>query len=705
MANALPAATFSALFNDVSKDPFLVAGNYDAFLSPFHISPGNANTPPESVRQLITAAANQHLPVALLLHVDGLLKPYFLPFRRELVVGATAHPATDNKIFAYEGELVGSQGYLVELLNQWFNLTPVVTVGTVDYIKGLLAADGNARSVGPFATGDANTIDIRTRSISAIPNKYASLFLSQPDGVPPRFYFDTILPLIETDGMAQTCLPLTKFCQVAITGTANGGESIIQVPTPTPPPKHLPLLTQAQGYLVHHIPAVGLATLAPNINLQPLVNTLVAGQQQRQQEHDLARLEKLQRDNTTVESWLGAENFQRLLRYCAVATEADLPPLWHALAKAPAKDRLGIFDGKVANEFLSLGATYEQFSPTLFLLTQIISLRWAMVNADALESGSLGNAFLFTDSDVEAAQGLHRQIDFIQQGGATPSLADAQTLLKMKINLPGPEESLRCILRMVAVYRAVLPVGHPLITFLRSHFQAMKAYDPGWQNYNTHVPALRSLKGVFHLQWISLRLTKYFSQHDRNVPIIHCPDPLEIIDHIQAQTQWEPNLTETFTTRYNLRSFLNLHSVPSIFAAQPTSTSTASVASSVTLPSMAASSTSTPTPPVARSNTSGGSGTGGSGTRMDNTHFNSALFGTYKTSSIKSRTLRQKIDRGDLPALPPSKVNSSKPMCLAWHTKAQCNSNCPCIGDHIPYTTEEYSPLVTWCRDHGYRQE
>ena len=40
-----------------------------------------------------------------------------------------------------------------------------------------------------------------------------------------------------------------------------------------------------------------------------------------------------------------------------------------------------------------------------------------MLNPDALESGSLGNAFLFMDLDVEMAQGVNRQIDFIQQGG------------------------------------------------------------------------------------------------------------------------------------------------------------------------------------------------------------------------------------------------------------------------------------------------
>ncbi len=77
------------------------------------------------------------------------------------------------------------------------------------------------------------------------------------------------------------------------------------------------------------------------------------------------------------------------------------------LAKAPSKDRLTIFEGKVANEFLALGAIYEQFTPSLFLLTQVMAMKWVMLNPAALESGLLGNAFLFTNSDVKTAQGIN----------------------------------------------------------------------------------------------------------------------------------------------------------------------------------------------------------------------------------------------------------------------------------------------------------
>lgn len=92
------------------------------------------------------------------------------------------------------------------------------------------------------------------------------------------------------------------------------------------------------------------------INLKLLLKTIVAGQQQRQQEQAHARADKLQKDNTSVVNRLGPENLHCLLKYCGVALEVDLPPVWPALAKANAKDHLGIFQGKVSNELLAMGA-------------------------------------------------------------------------------------------------------------------------------------------------------------------------------------------------------------------------------------------------------------------------------------------------------------------------------------------------------------
>ena len=109
MAHTLPAppvaTTFSTLFNDTSKDPFLVEGHYDSFLAPFNITvaAGGVNKMPKTVRNHLAAAANQPLLVAVLLLVDGRLRPYFLPFRRDQAMAG-----------CYEGELINSQGTLVQ---------------------------------------------------------------------------------------------------------------------------------------------------------------------------------------------------------------------------------------------------------------------------------------------------------------------------------------------------------------------------------------------------------------------------------------------------------------------------------------------------------------------------------------------------------------------------------------------------------------
>ncbi len=226
------------------------------------------------------------------------------------------------------------------------------------------------------------------------------------------------------------------------------------------------------------------------VNLQPLINTILAGQQQQQQEQAVACLNHELKEITTVTMWLSMENFAQLLIYSGVQEENELALLWTVLAKAPSKDQLGIFEGKVAKKFLALGAIYEQFAPSLFLLTQVTSLKWGMLNYYALETGSLGNAFLFTNSNAKTAQGINQQIDFIQHGGATPSYADAQLLLKAKINLPGPKDSLRCVLQMLVVFCAVLPHEHPLIAFHKEHYGYMEAYDLGWTTYPTHVTVL-----------------------------------------------------------------------------------------------------------------------------------------------------------------------------------------------------------------------
>ncbi len=69
-----------------------------------------------------------------------------------------------------------------------------------------------------------------------------------------------------------------------------------------------------------------------------------------------------------------------------------------------------ILQGKFSGELLSMDAVFlaEELTVNLNLVTHLTSLQWAMITPDSLETGCLGNDFLFTDSDVEERQRINK---------------------------------------------------------------------------------------------------------------------------------------------------------------------------------------------------------------------------------------------------------------------------------------------------------
>jgi hypothetical protein len=151
-------------------------------------------------------------------------------------------------------------------------------------------------------------------------------------GVPPQYYFDMILPVIEADGLAAACELLTCFCLAAITIPEKGQPPMVQVGAPRPMVRHVPLHKQAEAILSGFL--TGLRHIAaPEVNLQPLINMIMAGQEQRQHKQAVARLHQELKESTSVSLWLGIENFAHLLKYCRVREENKLAPLWGVLTK------------------------------------------------------------------------------------------------------------------------------------------------------------------------------------------------------------------------------------------------------------------------------------------------------------------------------------------------------------------------------------
>ncbi len=84
-------------------------------------------------------------------------------------MGVAEHPATDGRMFVFKGELIGTQSYLVELADDSFNLTPRMTVPDKGHVRGLLAANPQLNTVGPFAEDADNTLSFWMRFVVPLP--------------------------------------------------------------------------------------------------------------------------------------------------------------------------------------------------------------------------------------------------------------------------------------------------------------------------------------------------------------------------------------------------------------------------------------------------------------------------------------------------------------------------------------------------------
>ena len=259
------------------------------------------------------------------------------------------------------------------------------------------------------------------------------------------------------------------------------------------------------------------------------------------------------------------------------------------------------------------------------------------------------------------------------------------------------DDSINILRRMKVLNSVVLPIGHPLTVYLSKHVEIMKSFEQPWANHLTFDPSKCRLKGFHHAKFIQLKFKSFITaiNQGRNIPVL---DPYEIVDAIQNGVRWEPLVTPALAVWYHLNHFAQLHP-----QADPTRVEAPIFLDRVEAPSFPP----TPagsggglviTPPAGPGGAIGGAIVPNPNDNCTvNTSFNEALFGSYKVSSIKCKALLDKILQGTLVDLPKCKVDPSEPMCLAWHTKGQCNANCPRASDHVQYSAPELAPLATWC--------
>ena len=191
-------------------------------------------------------------------------------------------------------------------------------------------------------------------------------------------------------------------------------------------------------------------------------------------------------------------------------------------------------------------------------------------------------------------------------------------------------------------------------------------------------------------RYVGLRLNMWFTKI-RTLPNATPPDILEFFDNIMMDKNWEKFVPMVVLSQLGLQYFHLSHRGPQPGGgARPTGAPSGAPGGGGGACG------------AGGGNTGGGSGTGGAtrSVRVNNTEFNSMFQPFHDMRKVTCRVLKTRIANGKLPPLPPSKVNSNMHMCLPWHTRAQCMTNCNSAVDHVSYTLEEYAPLLTWCTEH-----
>jgi len=712
-------AKFANKFNDTSNDP--TGGNPATIMSPFLYDVNNAqnNTETQQIKnKLASSGAARHLLAAIIM-TGGVARVYVLPFRWD--DGLTNNnPTLRDKFFAMEGELLNNQPYTVEIDARVFSLiNNTVAVSTVANLVNAYTNDATVEMTGPHQANDAGTEPKKSRPLIALPHFLVPLFLSQPNGVSPRYFWTNVYPVITGMGMEGQCSALVEYFQIAATSQGQAGDpSVLNTTRPVPPVRNEALIQHQQSLLEYHFPQLSSNVVQQQTN--QVAGVLAQMAQNQKQQYEEGKREREAAKVTTVEKWLGKELFTKLLRLLRVSSEAELVaacPVYLEMAKAPKSQRMRTFQTKIDAVWTSRGNKYMTYVVATAWFQNFVNMEWGRANDDSLITGFLGNLFAFGEQDEVAQQALNLRAEYAQSGDHAISSDDAEKILKIVINPPRPDKSLDNLKRLEVVCTVALPAAHPFRLYVSEYTRHFENFKSKWEGVQTREHCDQGCKDILHAQFVSLRLTKYWKDQAMSDITVALPSPTELMDSIEYQREWEPRLSP------GLRQALKFDQFSRLFGQSPSSlgagrddatqvsdltgttgsASTASVLNSI-LHQLQQQAGQQATSTGAGSG--GGGRTGGGGTEnrsVENTSFNATLFGEYKTRQVNGRVVRSKdvreaVRAGRLPALPTSKVpGNNQSMCLAWHTKGQCSQSCPLSADHVPYTDTEYQPLVGWC--------
>jgi hypothetical protein len=590
-------------------------------------------------------------------------------------------------MYAQKGELFHNQSQTVTWLPDYFyQVGGQLRVATAAAIDTALAGDPNAENLGPYNANDADTEVIRYRRTCYVPPAYVPLFLAGP--MSPKQTWMTVKGQIDTDNNAADCEPLVDFMRAAITLTnLNALPALALTANPVAPVADMELMTHRRRILERDFPMLNISQ--SNIQTSQIAAQLGILIQDNRHNQSVTEQRRVAATTKPLSKLIGTRGVANLLLYCNVASENLLPPIWKELANTGKGQQLSVLQFAIDDQKRQCAEPEIQFIVSPNILQIVKTLAFEMTSLTSVTTGL--NPFLFFEQMESEAYEAVTTWDALMSGTAAATTADLAPLLKTKVKPPVSDMDVRHMHRRLEIISGVLfGMNHVVPVAIRGFLTKYLSMESIVHRLGMQMRQPARLRCPMICRKSSLVLSSWFKKRRLVGGPIAGPDLERFFEDIEMDNNWEQTVPPAVLMQLGLqggsvRTDDGTHGVPGggtigggAHAGGPPGGGN-------------------PTGGVPGGSAPGGGGGGNLGQRINNVNFVSSLFQAFRDMTITCKSLKEKIRNNEKPALPLSKVEATKSMCLPWHARGECNTRCRCAYDHVDYSADELSDLHAWC--------
>jgi hypothetical protein len=357
--------------------------------------------------------------------------------------------------------------------------------------------------------------------------------------------------------------------------------------------------------------------------------------------------------------------------------------MWLNLASEPRRqDGIVAIQQSFDSMAQSLGLFGVHIPITPDVVAKIRSVALEMSNEEDLTTGIHPFTFAYLDSsEIADAYAIAEQYKMLHDDKGTPTLQDAIALATpSRVKLPKSPSEAHIYFQNFRVALHVLLGGTHAVT---------QAYDVFWRRWSTSQQYLLGVHTqqplmfpTLAVRWVQLRVSLWFAQQAMVNVALNPPNFVELLNLIRLHAPWEPTFPAHY---YNVRApTMPTRVMPDPLTSATNITTAGTIAPASGHPHITPSG---PTaPPSIRERGS---------VQRKPTPINPS-FQRFVDMNLRVRDVMVRAGKDNRV---PTNSNGVE-ICLSYHLKGMCNTNCARSGDHKEHSAAEDQAILRWCEAH-----